>query len=349
MRQSERWVEVARELTRFDALGGFDFRPFLNEVRELLGAQNTLIYNPTCTEQGWDLEFGLWTGEAASARSAAHREHVKKSLTDKPHFAAYDPFAVQRAQRNRALTVQHLLAIESGASEAHRRVWSAIGAGQQDQVRILLCHGPRLLAWFGAVRDRRFGRADEQRLQSLASAMRARLVAERAARARAPHLGLVDGLLAAITEPALLLTKHGRIEAANAAGLQLVDEDRAELFQALREALALGKRHPSFALTRLAAPGCPEYVLALHVDSHIAHADQVGQACRRWQLHGRRATVLEQLVAGRSNKEIAQLLQCAEVTVERHVTSLFRASGAASRTELLSKVLMVARGAGRLP
>ena len=317
--------------------------PHLDELRELLGAQNTLIYNPACTEQGWDLDLSLWSGDAASARGSAHRQLVKRSVADKPQFAAYDPFAVQKEQRNRALTVEHLVALETHATEPHRRVWAAIGAGQQDQVRILLCHGPRLVGWLGAVRDVRFTASDERRLQSLTEPLRARLLAERAARAGAPHMGLVEGLLGAIVEPALLLSARGQVEATNLAGLRLLDEQRSGLFETLRQALAAGRRHPAFSLTRLTSRGCPDYVLALHVEPSLAQAEHVGRACVRWGLSGRRAAVLEQVALGRSNKEIASGLGCAEVTVERHLTSLFRVSGARSRTELLGKIHALCR------
>ncbi len=51
------------------------------------------------------------------------------------------------------------------------------------------------------------------------------------------------------------------------------------------------------------------------------------------------ARVLERLAIGESNKQIAAALACAEVTIERHVTSLLRASGASSRTGLLARML----------
>lgn len=49
----------------------------------------------------------------------------------------------------------------------------------------------------------------------------------------------------------------------------------------------------------------------------------------------REIEVLELLVAGYSNKVIAQQLQIAECTVKAHVTSIFRALQAASRTQLI--------------
>jgi len=55
-------------------------------------------------------------------------------------------------------------------------------------------------------------------------------------------------------------------------------------------------------------------------------------------LTAREIDVLELVVRGKSNKEIAVALSCAEVTVEKCLTKLFRASGARSRTELAARL-----------
>jgi DNA-binding NarL/FixJ family response regulator len=63
------------------------------------------------------------------------------------------------------------------------------------------------------------------------------------------------------------------------------------------------------------------------------------EAARRvWGLSPGQLRVLEVLLTGASNKEIACALQCAEVTVENHLTSLYRRSGARSRTDLVCRV-----------
>jgi DNA-binding NarL/FixJ family response regulator len=61
-------------------------------------------------------------------------------------------------------------------------------------------------------------------------------------------------------------------------------------------------------------------------------------ARRAWRLSPRQLRVLELLLTGASNKEIANALQCAEVTVENHLTSVYRRSGARSRTDLVCRV-----------
>lgn len=56
-----------------------------------------------------------------------------------------------------------------------------------------------------------------------------------------------------------------------------------------------------------------------------------------WDLTERQRQVLALVVRGKSNKEIASELHCAERTVEIHVTHLLRKSGAASRAMITAK------------
>jgi DNA-binding CsgD family transcriptional regulator len=71
--------------------------------------------------------------------------------------------------------------------------------------------------------------------------------------------------------------------------------------------------------------------------AHLAPEDRLGRAAARWHLSPRQKNVLSGIVAGLSNKEIAAQWSRAEVTVELHVSALFRKAGASSRLALLSK------------
>jgi DNA-binding NarL/FixJ family response regulator len=71
----------------------------------------------------------------------------------------------------------------------------------------------------------------------------------------------------------------------------------------------------------------------------VENTPRLEAARRVWGLSPRQLSVLELLLTGASNKEIANALQCAEVTVENHLTSLYRRSGARSRTDLVCRVL----------
>lgn len=133
-----------------------------------------------------------------------------------------------------------------------------------------------------------------------------------------------------------------------------VDERRliAALVPPLRRRLALERRVggvwlPTSALERAldaaerlqgeAPPGtAPEPALGAASGEARLRA-RVERAQRAWRLSPRQAVVLELLVAGKSNKEVAAALGCAVRTVELHVTGLLEASRCDSRGELVAR------------
>jgi DNA-binding CsgD family transcriptional regulator len=75
-------------------------------------------------------------------------------------------------------------------------------------------------------------------------------------------------------------------------------------------------------------------VIGLPDDDPTAHRmDKVVDA---WKLTERQADVLRLVIEGRSNKEIAQALGCAENTVELHITRLLRKTDTSSRAQLIT-------------
>jgi DNA-binding CsgD family transcriptional regulator len=202
---------------------------------------------------------------------------------------------------------------------------------------MLVCEGPRLLLWIGAMRDAPFGDEEVEMLQSLAEPLRARLNTQRQLDGVRLHEPMVSAVLDALDQPALILSQRGKLEFLNRRAKDMLE--RAEgvaLFAALRKQVANKQQHPSFSLTPLR--GCPGYLLATYTreDRQVAHV--VARARTRWQLSARTTLFLEQLARGLSNKEIAARLSCAEVTVEKQLTLLFRSSGVRSRTELMAKL-----------
>lgn len=57
----------------------------------------------------------------------------------------------------------------------------------------------------------------------------------------------------------------------------------------------------------------------------------------RWKLTPRQREVLAMVVRGDANKEIARKLQCAQRTVELHVTTLLEKAGVESRSQLAAR------------
>ena len=60
------------------------------------------------------------------------------------------------------------------------------------------------------------------------------------------------------------------------------------------------------------------------------------QARQSWCLTERQIRVLQRLVSGEANKEIAKHLSCAENTVEFHVTAMLKKAGVDNRTRLIA-------------
>ena len=311
----------------------------LEGVRELLDARNVIVYCPAPGAECWDIEFCHWVGADAARRSAGHLDMLRSCPSDTAGFAAYDPFAVQAAQRNRALTLSELVAIEPSAMVPHRRVQTAIGSIVEEQLRALLCQGPRLLAWFGAIQDRPFTREAVVQFQQLVDPLRARLQWHRHARSAAASGALVDAVLEAFVEPTVLLSAHGRIEHLNHAAEQYLARPEAHTKLAeLRAALRAGAKLADVELTQLCAAGMPPLLLVRFTALSAARNARLARAAERWRFSSREAAVLEQLLQGRSNKEVAAGLGCAEVTVERYLSSMYRKSGCGSRTTLVARV-----------
>lgn len=187
-------------------------------------------------------------------------------------------------------------------------------------------------------------RAQEQRNQA-ASALALRLEAELdgAAPARATQLqaALVSSLLEAVHEPVFVLTSHAGLEQANGVGRAwLRTTEGAEALSALRAAIAAGAESGGFALTRIEAPEheAHHWLARWTQGTSLLPSVKVERARQTWNLPERSARVLAQVASGRSNKEIAAALGRSEVTVERHLTSLFRRAGCQSRAELIARL-----------
>lgn len=313
-------------------------RHALEYLKETLSADAAVLYTPQLGASGWELTRYVWAG----AHSDQLSRELKRALRSQPRESSaiwdYDPLAVQAEQRNRALTRTELRASPE-AQERHRQLFGALA--HCDQLRVLICHGPRLLAWVGVLRERPFERHEASVLQAQVEPLRRALLREWNRESAALNRSLFEFLLETVQRPALVLSEGGRVEAANGAATAWLDSDAgAGALAALRSAIARGTEHPGFEVIRLDARGCPGYSLVLRaaavLDSAVERA--IASKSRLWGLPPRQVAVLERVAQGRSNKEIAAAIGCAEVTVERMLTRLLRLSGSRSRGELIARL-----------
>lgn len=334
---SSRVAELAYALSRHELEAQPPMTLVLDELRAVLHVGEVGLYCPTVTEAGWDLERFEWRGGNPVTARAGYAAFLSGVERDVRHFGCYDPYAVEPVQRNVALSTGDLKRLGFFDEQRHERSLNAVGHLGHHQLRALVCHGPRLLGWVGGFRAEPFTPADVASLQRLAEPLQRRLMLERIVGAGALHLAALEGVLAVLEEPAFIVSQHGRFELANDAGLALLAADGAcAVFAAIETALLGGGR--DVLVTRLDARGARGYVLAICTAQSEGRARDFARITASWSLTARQAQVLEHLLDGKSNKEIASALKCAEVTVENHITHLFRRSGARSRTELMARV-----------
>lgn len=316
---------------------------FLPELRKLLRAQFAGCYRPSATDTGWSLDFMHGAGDGASAYSRIFRNYVARLPPSDTFLALSNPHLVQAEQRNQVMSMGEIARLQNlgDQGEPFHTLFRALGIAGHDQIRVLVCDGPRQLAWVGATREAPFTERETALLRRLRRPLRERLRLERQLTAPGLLSNALDAALEALRTAAFVIGPHRTVEFANPMGLVLLEGDRRAVLDAIRESELRGPHAGAFWITRLGGPGWPGYVLAIKKTSSEG-IERVLLAQRRWGLSVRQARVLELVTTGASNKEIASALGCAEATIESHLTELFRRSGATSRAGLVGKLFDIA-------
>jgi DNA-binding CsgD family transcriptional regulator len=144
-----------------------------------------------------------------------------------------------------------------------------------------------------------------------------------------------EGLVAALDQlgvPAFVADAHGRPAYTNALGAKLFERDPSRTTQRLRSRIRRGSD-----VREIRAPGVRPHWLVMLSREAVGPVDRVAAAARAWKLTARQVEVLRLVVTGEANKSIAVKLGCAEVTVEFHLTSLFRKARVENRAQLVSR------------
>lgn len=333
-------ADLARAIPRLELGRESTLRPLLADVKTALGVRNAALYRPVPREAHWDVSICEWVGAAWEERQEAYARYIRRFPSDATDFAVYDPFAVEHTQRNRVMSQGDLAALDPRNDRTHARVLAAVGVAGDHQLRVLVCDGPKLLAWLGVLQAEPFRPDQVAALQTLVEPLQRRLSALDALLPEGLGGALLESLFAQMSQAVFVLRRDGRVQLANRAGEELLTcaKGRAELGTLRKSMHAGADACPGYRATVLRAPGLPDHLLAIRDQEALPTAVSMARAIERWRLDPKLAFVLERLCTGASNKEVAQALGCAEVTVERHITRLFRASGTRSRTELVAKV-----------
>jgi DNA-binding CsgD family transcriptional regulator len=333
MRPTSTVSDLARALSTWSPGAPDAATWLLPELSERLGASFVGTYRPVATESGWGIDFMHGAGETAEQQVRGFRRYVA-TLPASNDFLLYNPHHVSTAQRNRVMLHAPRLVAKIGGP-----LYQAVGLPGHQQIRVLVCSGSRLLCWLGAVRPEPFDERDALVLRRLTRPLQRRLRLENRLRSAAVGAAALEIVLERLRRPAFVVGPTGAIDFVNRAGVDLLQRDRRRVLSSIRES-ERNDGEGGFSVTRLTAVGCPAYVLAI-ADQPASAGALSSLAQRRWGLTARQTVILEHLLDGATNKEIASRAACAEVTVENHITELYRRSGARSRTDLVRRVFVL--------
>jgi DNA-binding CsgD family transcriptional regulator len=332
-RLSKRTLEGIHELESelLTLREGPTIRRWLNgSLRELLGAEAAGNY--TLEPHGTGLRLGefrvLGVDEAGFAR--VFDPLIRSQPTA---WACYNPIRPDPEQRNRALRLRDLPEKLREATVL-RELYPRFGLHKRDQLRVVVCEGPSLLAWVGAFREEPFTKTERRILQRLIPALQRRLSLERLVAGDAD--AIVRVALEEIPGAALVAGADGQVEHANSAGRALLDRRPSQTAAELREAIRKGA--PCFRVTPIVGMGGRARYLAVRRDEANEGAARARTAAIRWGLTRRQEDVLRHVLTGHANRTIAAILGVAEKTIEEHVTALLEKAQVESRSALAAKV-----------
>jgi DNA-binding NarL/FixJ family response regulator len=206
-----------------------------------------------------------------------------------------------------------------------QRFLARFALSECDQLRVLICDGPRLLAWVGAFRAGRFGRDDAELLGSIVPSLQRRLAMERSMAEVQHRASEIAAALERVPAAAFVLGKSGSVLDSNEAGRAMLDRDR----RAVEAQLPASKP--------VALDAQSDLQLAV-IEARGDVSPRVTAARARWQLTQRQAEVLRLVGQGYSNKAAGRALRCTESTVELHVSALMQKSRSRNRAELVARL-----------
>ena len=293
----------------------------LAELRAELGADQTCAFLVTGERK---LEF--FHGEGMPAGIVpAYQKWLPRAPED---HAAYDPGEPDPRQRNVALRTKDVLALtRRGPTAVVRKFLPRFALSESDQLRVLVCEGPSLLAWVGGFRAHRFSKVEQRKLQELTPALQRRLSLERRLQEAGAQAAETGAALENVPAAVFIQGRSGAVVHANVAGRALLERDRAGTLERLEHTASKARLAAGGELRLAVLPALPEDPLP-----------RAAVARSRWGLTARQTEVLILLAQGLSNRAISAALGCVESTVELHVTALLNKSGCDSRSQLVARL-----------
>jgi len=307
-------------------------------LHEALRTERTLAYVPV--PSGDSIVMGDLHAEKIDVRRIRRlMDALTQSVTI--GWTTYNALRPEPWQRNRTLTRAQIEA-RSGTPTAEmpitKRVIGPMGFAAHDQLRVLLCDGPSLLAWVGGWQPDAFDGRQRTLLAAVAPALRRRLRLERSFAAMPRTLAALAATLAALGAPAFVTSRSGQIFDANQAGRALHARSPRTLVAALRDAAARRPSSIRLSMTPLVGTGEGASFLAIvQPDTRETRLSAaISGVSARWRLTPRQVEVLELVGRGLSNSTISATLGISESTVEFHLAAVFEKAGVDTRAALIA-------------
>jgi DNA-binding CsgD family transcriptional regulator len=252
-------------------------------------------------------------------------------------WGAYNPGCPEPSQRNRVVTVTSR-ELRARAIPIALDLFPKVGVGGSDQMRVLVCEGPSLLAWVGAWQAGGFEPHQEAILAALIPALQKRLQTVRLLEGGSRNC-VVEAALDAIGRAAFVVAGAGRIVEANRFGRELLEREGRFLRAEVVAAVGARAAHPRWDVIPVEGRGrAPEVLVLARAWTAERVAAQIALATAQWTLTPRQREVLAKVAEGNANRTIAAMLGITERTVEVHVTALFEKAQVECRAELVARV-----------
>ena len=172
---------------------------------------------------------------------------------------------------------------------------------------------------------------------ALERARHARALAEAEA-AREGAERTLEAVLAAHSGSAFVLDGMGRVTALSTRAKRTLAADTQGTLARLAGAVG-APESPGFDVLPVRIGGRTDRIVILERSSGAwSFEERIARAAELWGLTPRQREALERIARGMSNKEIAQDLGCAEVTVESHLTAIYRRAAVDGRNQLAAKL-----------
>ena len=337
---SRRLAEIQRTLGEYGGSAAAPLSDVLPRMRALLRTDKIGAWSLTRTDSGLAFDFVDMLGVDV-ARVAAAFGAIVRNRRSGWQGIKFDPLRPDPSQRNRV--DPHLAG--DGSRRAVRAYFDLLPESRGtfaatgtigDQVRTLVCDGPRLLGWVGAIREDPFTDREVDLLGRLIPALRRRLGLHRSLGPPGLSLAALAAALDAIPSAAFLVKPPARVLLANAAGRALLARDAVTVSASVRA--ALDGAPSAFDACEVRAAGLPSHALLV---ARGAPADATARSdalASSLALTPRQGQVLALVARGLANRDIAVDLGVTEGAVELHVGALLSRLDCENRSELVARV-----------